>query len=243
MTAIKRSGVTLWRQIADQLRDALHGWAADNGGRVPPESELAGRFGVNRHTVRAALAALAEEGLIRSERGRGTFVQAKPRISYPLASRTRFSEALESQNSVGRFQVLSETIIKADTTVADALGLAKGVGVLKLDTLGLSDGQPISFGTHWFDAARFAALPVHVRATGSITAGLTACGVADYVRKSTIIEARTATVEEARHLDIGGSAIVLVTRAVNADLQGRAIQFSEGRFAADKVQIAVDGSV
>jgi DNA-binding GntR family transcriptional regulator len=62
----------------DHLRDAL---AADiaagrhaPGERLPSEAQLAQRFGVNRHTVRRALAALAEDGLVQARRGAGVFV-------------------------------------------------------------------------------------------------------------------------------------------------------------------------
>ncbi len=41
--------------------------------------------------MRRALATLAERGLVRAERGSGTYVEA-PRLAYPLRSRTRFSE-------------------------------------------------------------------------------------------------------------------------------------------------------
>ena len=61
------------------------------GSRLPGEIEIAERFGVNRHTVRRALATLAERGLVRAERGSGTYVEAQ-RIPYPIRARTRFSE-------------------------------------------------------------------------------------------------------------------------------------------------------
>ncbi len=44
-----------------------------------------------RHTVRRAIAALANRGLVRAERGSGTFIEQQ-RIPYPIKQRTRFSE-------------------------------------------------------------------------------------------------------------------------------------------------------
>ncbi len=242
MSEQKRAGVALWRQIADRLRDELSGYAANDGGRLPSEVSLSGRFDVNRHTIRAALAALADEGLVVSERGHGTFVRARPRITYPLSSRTRFSTALEAQNASGYHQMLRHETVAADNTVAGMLGLTTGHSVLKIDTRGLADGQPITFATHWFDAERLGEMPDHLTRLSSITAALKACGIDDYVRRSTVLQARHATDEETRHLDIGHNAIVLVSRAINDDLQGRAIQFSESRFAADRVEITVPGS-
>ncbi|MBN9498521.1 MAG: FadR family transcriptional regulator [Alphaproteobacteria bacterium] len=42
--------------------------------KLPPESELARRFGVSRPVVREALARLRDEGIIRSQKGAGSFV-------------------------------------------------------------------------------------------------------------------------------------------------------------------------
>ena len=85
------SGVTLWRRIADQFEQAIASGDYGTDGRLPSETDIAERFGVNRHTVRRALAALAERGLVRSARGSGTFVASR-RLTYPIGERTRFSE-------------------------------------------------------------------------------------------------------------------------------------------------------
>src|SRR6187399_2465806 len=92
----RRSGVALWRQIADRIRiDIAAGVFGES--RLPPETELSLRFGVNRHTVRAAIAALIQEGVLRAEQGRGTFIERKQRLAYPIGVRTRFSEGLQGQ--------------------------------------------------------------------------------------------------------------------------------------------------
>lgn len=236
----RRSGVALWRQIADRIRDDLAIWSGRDDGRLPSEADLATRFDVNRHTVRAALAALGQEGVVRSARGRGTFVVRRPRIAYPIGRRTRFSTALEAQNSSGRILLTRTARVQADPVIANALGLPADAEVLMLDTRGLAADTPITFATHWMDATRFADLPAHLETTGSITAALAACGVPDYERRSTVLEARRATAQEAAELDIGDGGLLMVARSVNVDLSGRPIQFSETRFAAERVEIVID---
>src|SRR5258708_28130224 len=88
-------GVTLWRRIADDLEQAIALGTHAAGDRLPGEVEIAARFGVNRHTVRRALAELTERGLVRAERGSGTYVEGK-RLAYPIRSRPRFSQILGS---------------------------------------------------------------------------------------------------------------------------------------------------
>ena len=68
----------LWYQLSQMLRSEILGGQLAAGDRVPPEVELARRHGVSVVTVRQALRALDEEGLILRQRGRGTFVTPGP---------------------------------------------------------------------------------------------------------------------------------------------------------------------
>ena len=57
-------GIALWRRIADAIRLDIVGGKLAEGDRLPTEALLAERFSANRHTVRRALAVLAEEGVV-----------------------------------------------------------------------------------------------------------------------------------------------------------------------------------
>jgi len=236
----RKSGVALWRQIADLIRsDIATGGAAKND-RLPPEMELAGRYGVNRHTVRAAIAALEQEGVLRSEQGRGTFIRRRKRLSYPIAKRTRFSAGLGTQAGTTRTRLLQSGEDAASQTVSENLDIAPDTPVIRLETVSEADGVPVSRATSWFDANRFAGIDTAFEEHASITKALAACGVKDYVRKSTVIEARHASAEDIDLLRLSAGAIVLVTRAVNADSDGNPIQYSETRFAADRVELKIE---
>lgn len=68
------------RALHDQVADELHGLISEleHGTRLPSEAELVERFGVSRTTVRRAIKALAESGVLNVQHGRGTFVAASP---------------------------------------------------------------------------------------------------------------------------------------------------------------------
>lgn len=102
----RRSGLTVWKQIADTLSTEIRDRAFTSSGRLPSENELATRFGVNRHTLRQAIAALQADGLVRIEPGRGTFVQHEL-LDYVLSRRTRFSENLQRQGLMPGKQLLT----------------------------------------------------------------------------------------------------------------------------------------
>jgi GntR family phosphonate transport system transcriptional regulator len=233
----RRSGVALWRQIADQIRFAIGSGAFAE--RLPSEQALAARFGVNRHTVRGAIAALAQEGVLRAEQGRGTFVEERKRFAYPIGLRTRFSEGLEGQARERRGTLLGHSFEPADARTADALKLTKGSSIIRLETLGEADGRPVSRATSFFDARRFDGIEKAYARSGSITAAFRDLGVADYFRRSTLISARHAGTADLADLRLSPGAIVLVTVYVNVDTDGVPIQFSETRFAADLVELSV----
>jgi len=61
--------------IGDQLREGILKGDVAPGDRLPPERELATRFGTNRNTLREAIRALEAQGLVRARQGDGVRVQ------------------------------------------------------------------------------------------------------------------------------------------------------------------------
>lgn len=233
------AGVSLWRQIADRIRLGIAADLADQNGRLPPETELAERFGVNRHTVRAAISALAHEGVLHAAQGRGTYVRKQKRLVYPIGEKTRFSTGLEGQSHNLRSELLSHRREPASSEVTEALDLQPGDETVRLEVLGSADGIPVSRATFWFSAARFPGIAEHFARTGSITEALGRSGVADYSRAYTQIEARHADETDTRELRLSPGAIVLFTRALNIDPDGVPIQYSLTRFAADRMTLLI----
>ena len=240
-TVQRRTGIALWRQVADQIRQSvLTGLAAND--KLPAEAELAVRFGVNRHTVRAAIAALEKEGLLRAEQGRGTFLNHRQRLRYPIGRRTRFSSGLENQAQTRSGKLLSSQTVPAPPRVSTALSLPARTPVIELSTVSAADGVPVSAATSWFEAARFPAMNELYSETGSITASLARLGIDDYTRKTTAVEAQHASSEDLDLLALSPGAIVLLTRSVDVDSAGLPIQYGESRFAADRVELLIDNT-
>lgn len=66
------------RRIYDEVRGRIDSGALTVGAQIPSLRELAETFGVAQVTVRHALSVLEDEGFVRREQGRGTFVR-RPR--------------------------------------------------------------------------------------------------------------------------------------------------------------------
>ncbi len=235
----RQRGVALWRQIADRIRASIARGDYDASGMVPPETQLAEAFGVNRHTVRSALAALGQEGLVHAVQGRGTMIDRKEKFSFPIARRTRFTEGIGEQARDVEGLLLSSGHEPADAEVAKWLKLGIGVPVIRLEALRKADGRALSRSTTWFPAGRFDGIDAAFRRTGSITMALREQGVSDYLREVTQVSAVHAEPEDVARLALTPGAIVLVTRALNTDLDGIPIQYAVTRFPADRVEFTI----
>jgi GntR family phosphonate transport system transcriptional regulator len=228
----------IWRQIRAELGAEL-GQRYRAGDRLPSEAQLATRFGVNRHTVRRALAELQSEGLVHARRGSGVFVTGAP-ISYRLGPRTRFTQNLAEAGQTGSREILRLETVAGTQRELDALGLGPGERVHVLESIGAADGVPFTCAHSVFPASRLPSFPDEVRATGSITAALAACGVTDYRRASTRLTAERATGAIARHLRLPEGAPVLRAVALNVDPEGRPVEHGRTWFCSDRVELVVD---
>ncbi|WP_454288598.1 phosphonate metabolism transcriptional regulator PhnF [Rhizobium arsenicireducens] len=238
-TMERQKGVALWRQIADRIRASIAQGDYDATGMVPPETQIAEQFGVNRHTVRSALAALGQEGIVRAVQGRGTMIDRKDKFTFPIARRTRFTEGIGAQARDLEGLLLSSGREPAGTEVAKWLKLATGDPVIRLEVLRKADGRPLSRSTTWFPAGRFDGIDTAFRRTGSITRALMDQGVSDYLRDVTKVSATHAEPDDVAQLALTPGAIVLVTRALNTDLDGIPIQYAVTRFPADRVEFTI----
>jgi len=234
----------LWRQVGQRLIEEIDSGHLAPGTRLPADFDLAARFGVNRHTVRRALQDLQGRGLLRSERGRGTFV-VDDVMDYRLGARTRFTEnLLEAGRAPGR-RLLSLEAMPATPPVAEALAITPGELVLVAVVLGMGDGVPISLGRNRFPEGRLPGLAAALQAAEaagrfSITSGLREAGVAGYRRRYTRVGARKPDPEEAKLLRMPASAPVLEAEALDEDPHGRPVNHAQTIFCAARVQFLIE---
>lgn len=216
--------MSLWRTIADHLRDDIARGHHPPGERLPSEAALAARFGVNRHTVRQALAALSDEGLVWSRRGAGVFVQAAP-TDYPLGGPTvQFHRAIALAGRMPGRQIDFVATRTADAVEAEALALPPGAQVHVAEGVSLVDGQPVAMFRSVFPAEWLPALPDGLRETGSITAALDRCGVPAFRRAHTRITARVADATRAARLQARPGDALIRTEAVNVTPDGTPVE-------------------
>lgn len=236
---LRHDGVALWRQIANQVQQAIGGGTYPPGARLPTEAELSQHFRVNRHTVRRALEELSRGGLVRVEQGRGSFV-AEDVIEYAVEPRTRFSEWVRKHNKEPSGRVLQLKETAATAQVAAGLGIRPGARVVLLERLGFADDRPVCLSTHHFPASRFRGLLEALRGASGITQALKAVGIADYLRQVSRVSARLPSSEEAELLRMPRNRPVMICENVNVDHAGQVIEFAIGLYPTPRVQIVFE---
>lgn len=235
----RRSGVAMWKQIAELLRAELSKSAVSEGEKMPTEQEFAQSFGVNRHTVRRAISSLIEEGLLRADQGRGTFV-AKAPLVYPIGPRTRFTENLsgQAQEISGNMYKISE--VEADAYTAEMLGVAVGTPLFQSESVSYADEVPIITGVSWFEKSRFPNLPTDFEETESISIIMEKYGFGDYRRKETRITAALCDALNAELLQISEGSPVLVMDSINVIGDDTPIQIGRAYVAPERMHLTVN---
>jgi GntR family phosphonate transport system transcriptional regulator len=233
------SGVALWRLVADGIERGIADGRFAAGEKLPGEMEIAETYRVNRHTVRRALATLAERGLVRAERGSGTYVETQ-RLAYPLRSRTRFSEIVGAGGREPRGQLIDASEEAATRELARQLGLKTGAPLVRIESVRLADRTPICVSTSWLSADRFPDAGSVFARTRSMTALLAHYGIRDYRRASTRITAGIVDATDGARLDLTLGRPILVVDSTDVDTDGTPLVTKRSRFAAERVEFLVE---
>ncbi|HEY3952096.1 MAG TPA: GntR family transcriptional regulator [Streptosporangiaceae bacterium] len=170
-----------YQQIADDLRLKIEKGELQPGDRLPPEPELCVTYAASRNTVRLAIAALLNLGLVVPRQGLGTFV-AEEIVPYTVllsAERGWNGEAgqggayVQSVKLAGRNPETHRFVVEvreATDDVAEHLDLTPGDPVVLRHAERLIDGQPWSIISSFYpmDIARGTPLEL----AGSIRQGV-----------------------------------------------------------------------
>ena len=228
---------TRWEAIAAELRDDIVQGRLAPGERLPNEVLLAQRFKVNRHTLRQAMQALAREGFVHVQHGRGSFVRELV-LEYALQRRTRLSANLAEAGERAQRELFAAETCAAGAW-AGALKVSARSKVELLHTRACVRGRPVGLSSAAFPLPRLAGIAGAFARRRSITKALLELGVNDYTRERSTVSARLPNGAEADALARPATQPVLVVQYVNVDSAGVPVEAGTTLFAADAVQLTV----
>jgi GntR family transcriptional regulator len=216
----QRPGVTLYGEVARDIRERISLGEYPPGSRLPPENDFAGAYGVNRLTVRRALSELARANVIRTEHGVGSFVREPV-----LRHRVDDGHAGLAESMAARGLAVTHEPISVEILTGQALDEAarsrlpdRWPGTLaRIRFRRLLEGAPWSLST--------AIMP----------AGLAPADWDGSASLSAVLADKT----DARWLDIEPGTPVLVVTGLNADHHGNPVMVLEHRTRADRAEYAI----
>ena len=209
------------------------------GQRLGAERELAVNLGVSRSTLRQALAALEEAGVVRRVPGRGggTFI-APAKVERDLSRIVGVPMLLRDQGFTAGSRVISVRVMTAGPDAVEALGIDAQDFVIDLVRIRLADGVPISLEHAVFPAAFMPGLPER-ELGGSIYELLDREYGIRPEEALEHIEVVAARPDEASILSIEpGAPLIAITRTTR-DAEGVAFEYSHDLFRADRTRITV----
>lgn len=136
-------------QLRELLRTDIETGRWKVGERLPSERELCEAFNLSRTTVREAIDALVNEGLLRREKGRGTFVAEPKILEGLLQSPTGFTDSMREQGYKVETKVLRMEVVPARPSVALELRIMVDEQVIRCDRLRFILGEPILLVTSY----------------------------------------------------------------------------------------------
>ncbi|MFV3075763.1 GntR family transcriptional regulator [Niveispirillum fermenti] len=226
----------LYMQLARHLRRLIAGGTLAADDALPAERDLAEGFAVSRVTVRKAVQALVDEGLLHQRPRAGTFVAKAPHVEQPLSALTGFSEDMRSRGLEPSSRWLSRSIAPASPEEAMVLGLALGERVSRLWRLRLADDVPMAIELSVVPAR---VLPDPMQVTGSLYDVLRGLGHPPH-RALQRLSAGLLSADQAGILQVpeGTPALFIERRSFLEN--GRPLEFVRSQYRGDAYDFIVE---
>jgi GntR family transcriptional regulator len=156
----RSSPIPLYLQLANRLEEQIHRGEIGVGSRLAPETALAQEAGLNRNTVRQAIALLVRKGLIEKHKGVGSFVCRGEALQpiHELGRMTSFIDDFDVAGIETQDIVLAQRRERAGPALAAQLGLAPGDPVVMLERLRIANQTPFVLEQEYFPYDQFSGL-------------------------------------------------------------------------------------
>ncbi|MBE7191202.1 MAG: GntR family transcriptional regulator [Gordonia polyisoprenivorans] len=218
------------RIVADVLRRAIHDGAI---GEALDERALIDEFNVSRNTIRAALAVLTDEGLIRRSPRVGTHVVAR-KLDHGLDALLGLQETFRRHGAV-RNVVKIATLVDPPRLVARRLRL-DDAQALYIERLRYLDDEPISLDITYLVPDLGIAVLDHDLESQDVFTVLEEVAGGRLGRADMTVEAVDADPHSAAHLEIAsGSSLLLLERLTHLAADDRPVDLEYIRLRSDRI--------
>lgn len=232
----RRSGIPLYHQIQQRLLEQIHSGELKPGEPLPSIQQIATRMGVSQMTVRQAVGALCELGVVYSRQGKGTFISGI-KLERDFRQVLSFTEETLARGARPSSTLLSFRIQTPTPEVKEALGLSESDRVFHLHRVRNSDSVPMGIES--------SSLPVHLcprlletfDPTTSLYEELANQYGIQLMVTDEVVEVGSATTEDARLLQIPPQSPVFLFMRVSYLEEGTPAEHVRSVYRGDKYKI------
>jgi len=235
----KTSYIPYYVQIKQILLDRIQNGVYQENTLIPSETQLAQEFTVTRMTIRKALDEMKREGVIKTERGKGSIV-SQEKIEQSLDRFYRFGREIGHTGVAAQSRVLSAETVIPPAEVLGNFEQNQGKEFFKVVRLRFFKDAPVSL--------EFAYIPCTV-APGLLDHQIENTSLADIlekiygkqIEKATVyLSPRISDANESEILEIQTHSPVFQTERITRAQDGQVIEYRRSVIRGDKVKFSTE---
>lgn len=230
------SPVPLYQQLLVQLQSRIDSGEFGPGAVLPGEFDLSRDYGVSRITAKRALDELAEAGLVKRERGRGTRVLERAGTAAVRTSIDGWLQNISLMQATTEVRLLAFDYLAAGPDIADALELAAGDRVQRSVRMRTLDGVPMSYLVCFIPADIGRCFDGEALASNAMLSLLEKAGHPVASARQTV-SATLAAPDTAQALEVNAGAPLLEVRRIARSAEDRAVQYIRALYRPDLYHI------
>lgn len=223
----KRNGIPLYIQLKNKLeKDIIKNYNPKD--LIPTELQIEKEYEVSRITVRKAIELLERENILERKQGKGTFVKEQ-KILYDANAIGSLTQRLSKENHKLTTKSIEFVIIKEDHYVKELLQCDTLLCIKRLREL---NNKPFALMHNYLDINKVPDLEKKFNIESLYTFLKDEYSIEFYNAEETV-EAKDASKEEAKKLDIKKNASLLSLHRLSFDKNNKAVEYSDIVIKAD----------
>lgn len=231
--------VPLYYQLKQFMVDQIEAGVLKEGDPVPSEEELCSILNVSRATIRQAFSELVNEGKLRRQKAKGTFI-AKPKIQGSFFQTiSSFNDEMRAKGLVPSTKVLDFRVAREEEA-AKKLGLDAQAPIIHLKRLRYADAEPMVFVETYLSYQKYSILLQENLEENSLYAVLDKCYQEAVHKVSRILHVELADRPLARLLHIDSGSPIYTVATSSFTKAGQPVAYSISKYRGDRNEFRVD---
>jgi len=228
-------------QISAWLKELIQTGRYKADEKLPSEVELSTMCGVNRNTLRQAIGELTAAGLLRKEKGTGTFVSrpSSNGLRHKLERISSFTDMLGQSGLKAKTRIISKRIENADDYVAGNLFLGSSKKIAVIRRVRAGNGTPYIYEESYLPAHKFEGI-LELDLTGSMYDLMSKHFSVELARGKQTISAVNLSSEIAKILSVPVNSAAIFAEYITYDEKSMPIELLHSYYRGDKYTLEIE---